>query len=103
MTLMRTGLASHPTVLRVSDGASAIDVEDPYYFGYSNGAIMGTAYMSLSPDVMRGQLDVGGGPYIMLVRSHTLSLRYVSLGVGSWSSLLVLVIDSSSAPSTTVS
>jgi hypothetical protein len=53
------------------DGVSVVDPERRYYYGNSQGAIMGSAYMGLSPDIERGVLGVGGGPYsLLLPRSH---------------------------------
>ena len=40
---------------------------DRFYTGNSQGGIMGGVYMATSPDVTRGVLGVGGGPYAMLL------------------------------------
>ncbi len=48
------------------------DPENPeiYYYGISDGAIQGTTFMTLTPDVERGVLNVGGGPWsYMMFRS----------------------------------
>ncbi len=42
-------------------------VGDRFYTGNSQGGIMGGVYMATSPDVTRGVLGVGGGPYAMLL------------------------------------
>ena len=49
------------------DGVSLIDPERFGYYGNSQGAIMGGAYVSLSPHIQRGVLGVGGGPYSLLL------------------------------------
>lgn len=48
------------------------DPNDPeiYYYGISDGAIQGTTFMTLTPDIERGALNVGGGPWsFMMFRS----------------------------------
>ncbi len=53
------------------DGQAVIDPSRPFYYGNSQGAIMGAAYLAMSPDLPRGVLGVGGGPYsLLLPRSH---------------------------------
>ncbi len=53
------------------DGAKVIDPSQPYYDGNSQGAIMGSALVAMSPDIKRGVYGVGGGPYsLLLPRSH---------------------------------
>jgi hypothetical protein len=42
-------------------------LEDRFYTGNSQGGIMGGVYMASSPDVIRGVLGVGGGPYALLL------------------------------------
>jgi pimeloyl-ACP methyl ester carboxylesterase len=49
---------------------SVVDPEELYYYGNSQGGILGGAYTALSRDVIRGVLGVGGMPYsILLPRS----------------------------------
>jgi hypothetical protein len=52
-----------------SDGnlVSLIDGERRYYYGNSQGAILGGALVALSPDIERAVLGVGGFPYAMLL------------------------------------
>lgn len=48
------------------------DPDNPeiYYYGISDGAIQGTTFMTLTPDIERGVLNVGGGPWsFMMFRS----------------------------------
>jgi hypothetical protein len=49
------------------DGVSVIDPEARYYYGNSQGGIMGAAYLALAPDVQRGVFGVGGAPYSLLL------------------------------------
>lgn len=46
---------------------SAIDPSQRYYFGSSQGGILGGTYMALSTDVERGLLDTAGQPYHLLL------------------------------------
>lgn len=51
-----------------------IDTETAYYYGNSQGAILGGAYIALSPRIERATLGVGGSPYhILLNRSADFS------------------------------
>jgi hypothetical protein len=53
------------------DGGSLIDPTRRYYYGNSQGGILGAAYGAISADVERVALGVGGGPYhLLLTRSH---------------------------------
>lgn len=53
-----------------SDFADYIDPTEAYYYGISQGGIMGTVYLALSTDVERGALGVMGQPYsLLLLRS----------------------------------
>jgi len=84
MRLLREGkLAKDPALVfngkPVLDGTSA-----SYYYGNSQGGILGSVYMAITTDVKRGVLGVGGGPYsLLLPRSNDfaslfqlLTLRY---------------------------
>jgi hypothetical protein len=67
LTRMATGrLADAPEV--VLGGRSAIRKEEPYYFGGSQGGILGATYMALSTDVKRGILAVPGQSYNLLLQ-----------------------------------
>jgi hypothetical protein len=71
LLLMRmvTRLADDP--MTFIDGSPTIDPSRRYYFGSSQGGIMGGTYMALSTDVTRGLLDTGGQPYdLLLTRSE---------------------------------
>jgi hypothetical protein len=46
---------------------SVIDTQRRYYYGNSQGAILGGALVALSPDIERAVLGVGGFPYAMVL------------------------------------
>ncbi|MGH1342441.1 MAG: hypothetical protein ACRBN8_12855 [Nannocystales bacterium] len=49
------------------EGAGMLDAEQTYYYGGSQGGIMGASYMALSTDVTRGILGVPGQSYNLLL------------------------------------
>lgn len=64
MNVMRQGLANDP------DWGQYLDPDSRYYFGISQGGILGGVYMGLSTEVERGALGVPGQPYnLLLTRS----------------------------------
>ena len=63
--MMRTSFPDDP-VARL-DGQPLIDPERTYYYGGSQGGIMGSVYMALATDVERGVLAVPGQPYNLLL------------------------------------
>lgn len=63
--------------LRV-DGRPITDASELYYLGISNGGIQGAAFLALSPDVERGTLMVGGGPWSLLMSR---SNNFAALGL----------------------
>ncbi len=65
MRLVWGALAKDPMV--EFNGASAIDTTRRYYFGGSEGGIMGATYMALSTDVTRGVITNLGQPYSLLL------------------------------------
>ncbi len=71
-----TGPLVNDPALQVTDPGSGetrslIDPTRRYYYGNSQGAILGGAYAAISPDFERAVLGVGGGPYqLLLTRSH---------------------------------
>ncbi|MCS6799593.1 MAG: hypothetical protein NZ898_13910 [Myxococcota bacterium] len=68
MRLMRGRFASDPLVRDA--GGPLYDPSTAYYRGSSQGGIYGATYVSISPDVTRGVLDVAGQPYnLLLLRS----------------------------------
>jgi hypothetical protein len=66
LELATSDLAADPA-LQFS-GLPAIDTSaTPVYYGNSQGAILGGAYLALSPRIERGVLGVGGMPYSLLL------------------------------------
>ncbi|MEM7136687.1 MAG: hypothetical protein AAF500_08925 [Myxococcota bacterium] len=61
MRMMKTEFANDPTFGPYIDGDSA------FYYGISQGGIMGSVFLALSPDVERGALGLVGQPYSMLL------------------------------------
>jgi hypothetical protein len=54
----------------VVNGKAVTDGSEIYYYGISQGGIEGGTFMAISPDVLRGALNVPGGVYsLMLTRS----------------------------------
>jgi len=50
------------------------DPEQLYWYGISQGSIFGATFMALSPTIEKAVLDVGGGPYsLMMTRSGSFS------------------------------
>lgn len=68
--LMKGALKDDPLLTREGSagGTPITDASELYYYGCSNGAIQGSAFMGLSPDVERGVLNVGGGPWSQLMQ-----------------------------------
>ncbi|HEY6558159.1 MAG TPA: hypothetical protein VI072_12830 [Polyangiaceae bacterium] len=63
--MVRGGFARDPNVQ--FEGKSAIDTSKSYYFGGSQGGIMGGTFMALTQDIQRGALAVPGQPYNLLL------------------------------------
>ncbi len=63
---MLQGAFAHDPLVQFG-GHSAIDPAHAYYRGDSQGGILGTTFMALSPDVTRGYLGEPGTPYDLLL------------------------------------
>lgn len=61
MRLVSTGLVDDPQF------EGLLDPEQRYYYGISQGGILGGVYMAVSTEVTRGVLDVMGQPYNLLL------------------------------------
>ena len=77
------GLVNDPAL--TFDGVKVLDGSSLYYYGNSQGGIMGTAYVGLSPDVDRGVLGVVGGPYSLLLPRSVDFDTYFTLFAGQYS------------------
>lgn len=65
MRMMAGALAEEPAMQ--IGGGSVVDPTQRFYFGNSQGGILGGCYMALSTDVQRGVLGVPGQPYNLLL------------------------------------
>lgn len=65
MRMMIGGFADEP-MIQLGDHA-AYDPAQRYYYGSSQGGILGGTYMALTTDVERGMLDTAGQPYNLLL------------------------------------
>ena len=63
---MMMGRFSRDAAIQI-DGRPAYDPQRRFYYGSSQGGILGGVYMALSTDVTRGMLDTGGQPYNLLL------------------------------------
>ena len=63
--MLRTSIVSDPA-LQFED-SPMLDAENTYYYGGSQGGIMGASYMALATDVTRGVLAVPGQSYNLLL------------------------------------
>ncbi len=69
---MMTGtMATDDAMKFAPEGGEAVSVIDPtqlWYYGNSQGGILGGAYLALNPDIPRGVLGVPGTPYSLLLQ-----------------------------------
>lgn len=65
LRMVMTDLVNDPEL--TFDAQKVIDPARPFYYGNSQGAIMGTALVAMSPDIQRGVFGVGGAPYSLLL------------------------------------
>ena len=64
----------------VYDGQSLVDTSHLYYYGNSQGSILGGGYVAFSPDIERAVFGVGGTPYsLLLTRSHDFDIYLILL------------------------
>ena len=77
MQMMKGDLSQDPELMTEdSEGnlVSVVNTEERYFYGNSQGGILGTVYMALNSDIQRGTLGVCGGPFsILLTRSDNFS------------------------------
>ena len=72
MRMMRTAMLSEPHMMAEDPDepgtmVSLIDPDNAFYYGNSQGAILGGGYIGLSPVIERATLGVGGSPYHLLL------------------------------------
>jgi hypothetical protein len=90
MRLLQGKLADDP--LLQGPNGSMIDPVEPWYFGGSQGGILGASYMALSPDVARGVLAVPGQPYGLLLNRSVNFAEFFSLIDGVYPNKLDLAL-----------
>jgi hypothetical protein len=66
------------------NGKPVSDGKEVYYFGVSNGGIQGTTFMGLTPDIVRGVLNVPGSEWSLMI--------FRSADIGQFGKLLGLLI-----------
>lgn len=64
---LATGALAADPALQAPGGAVIDPAQTPVYYGNSQGAILGGAYLALSPRLERGVLGVGGLPYSLIL------------------------------------
>jgi hypothetical protein len=87
-------------------GVNVIDPAEMYYYGNSQGAILGGAYLALSTRISRGTLGVGGSPYSLLLARSSDFTPFFGLfqsvypdprDIGLWMVLMQTLWDSGEA------
>ncbi len=84
MRLLSGELAVDDALMTTDPGTgepvSVVNTEERYYYGNSQGGILGGAYAALSPDIERAALGVGGTPYgLLLLRSVDFTAYFLML------------------------
>ena len=67
---LQNNLRMDPELMVTTEDGEAISIVSPspsYYYGNSQGGILGNAYFALSPHFTRGVFGVSGGPYSVLL------------------------------------
>lgn len=70
MELMTGPMLSEPSLMAEDAEGTTVSLIDPtqtHYYGNSQGAILGGAYIALAPQITRATLGVGGSPYHLLL------------------------------------
>ncbi len=80
--MLQGDLASDPALDMQTH--SAVDPSRVYYVGSSQGGIMGSVLMAISPDIQRGILDVPGQPYNLLLNRSVDFESYINLLVATY-------------------
>ncbi len=73
MVLTRTAqsIVQDPQALLPGGASAVVDPFEVYYYGISQGGIMGTALMAYSPDIPYGVVQVGGSAYSLMIQRST--------------------------------
>ncbi|HEU4734629.1 MAG TPA: hypothetical protein VFT22_42350 [Kofleriaceae bacterium] len=104
MEVLEQGLVNHITLVRAmrttfaqrlfvgAGGASLVDPQRVYYYGLSQGGIMGTAVMAYEPTITRGVLGVAGADYSTLLERSSDWPRYRAILGSAYSDPLDLTM-----------
>jgi len=78
MRLLRNGIFVKDPAMTCNGKAVLDSTSNSYYYGNSQGGILGTMYMAVTQDVKRGTVGVPGAPYALLLpRSHDFADLFV--------------------------
>lgn len=66
------------------NGTTLVDVTEPVYTGYSNGALRGPSIIGLSPDLNRGVLWAGGSSFSHIIERCTQYDRFHFIFASEW-------------------
>ncbi len=80
--MMKTSIVDDPALQ--FEGRSLLDGDTAYYYGGSQGGIMGASYMALSTDVRRGALAVPGQSYNLLLERSAAFANFESFIAGAY-------------------
>jgi len=86
------GMAAHEVL--TSGGVSLVDPERRYFYGISQGAILGGGYATWNPDISRAALQVGGAPFsLILTRSWNFDpfLQILEVQYDDWIDISLLM------------
>ena len=102
IALTRAIQTTLPELVVNDSGATLYDSSEVYYYGLSNGHILGGAFLALSPDIKVAAVGAGGGAYttIMFRSLNFLPLEFVlrqtisdALEQQKWAALAQLALD----------
>jgi len=70
IALARTAktIATGPKALLPNGSSALVDPPTTYYYGISQGGIMGASLMAYTPDIERGVVQVGGSAYSLMIQ-----------------------------------
>ena len=72
-------LAQDPELQSPVSNQSIVDTSTKYFYGNSQGGILGTVYTAISPDIERAVLGVCGGPFSLLLPRSSDFASYFTL------------------------
>jgi hypothetical protein len=75
-------------------GTSIVDTSRIYYYGISQGHVLGATLMAYEPEIERATLAVGGGPWSLLIERSTQWPAYKTIIQGAYPGPLNIVVIS---------